>query len=90
MKKFLLTLGIVIVVASCSRQADDITGVQTPVKPTYFSKVTRWKDNRTPSVDTVWTLHLFSQVMVDSFARYDGKIYMETTTYVEQGVMWSK
>lgn len=80
-------MAILTTLAACSRQADQ---VPEPPQNQYFSKVTRWKDNRTPAVDTVWTLHLFSQNMVDSFARYNGKIYFETTTYVEQGVMWSK
>lgn len=90
MKKILLSLAVVIALASCSRSSDQIPEAPPKAKDTYFSKVTRWKDNRTPSVDTVWTLRLFSQIMVDSFARYDGKIYIETATYVEQGIMWSK
>lgn len=90
MKKTFLALAFMIAMASCSRQADQIPTASPPAKDTYFSKVYRFKDNRTPPVDTVWTLHLFSQNMVDSFAKYNGKIYSETTTYVEQGVMWSK
>jgi len=87
MKKNLFILAILITLAACSRQADD---APEPPTNTFFSQVTRWKDNRTPAVDTVWTLHLFSQNMVDSFRRYDGYIYFESNTYRQQGVMWSK
>ena len=90
MKKMTFILALVIATASCSRHSDQIPTTSPPAKDTYFSKVTRWKDNRTPPVDTVWTLRLFNQQMVDSFARYNGKIYFESSTYVEQGVMWSK
>lgn len=85
MKKIFLILALLGAMASCSRQAD-----QVPPQNNFFSKVNRWKDGRTPGVDTVWTLRLFSQNMVDSFARYNGYVYFESTTYTEQGVLWSK
>lgn len=92
MKKMTLILATMITLAACSRQADDlpVAPAQVPVQKTFFSKVDRFKDGRTPATDTVWTLHLFSQNMVDSFARYNGYVYMETSTFKEVGVLWTK
>jgi hypothetical protein len=91
MKKMTIILASLITLAACSRQTNDLPPpVVAPVKASYFSKVTRYKDGRKPPVDTVWTLWLFSQQMVDSFAKYDGVVYLETNTFKEQGVLWTK
>ena len=89
MKKMTFILATLFTLAACSKPADQLPD-PTVAKENFFSKVTRWKDGRTPSVDTVWTLRLFSQNMVDSFARYNGYVYFESTTYKEQGVLWFK
>lgn len=87
MKKITFLLVAMITLAACSRQSDELPG---PVQDSYFSKVNRWKDGRTPAVDTVWTLWLFNQQMVDSFAQYHNKIYFESATHIEQGVLFKK
>lgn len=87
MKKFLLTLTILAAMIACTR---DVDRPNEPDRDHFFSKVKRYSDGRVPPVDTVWTLHLFTQSMVDSFTRMDGYVYNQTTTYVEVGVLWFK
>lgn len=90
MKKIIFSLAIVLALASCSKQAEDLTAPTTEPKEQFFSQVKRYKDGRTPSVDTVWTLRLQSQVMVDTYRPLDGYLYDETVAYRMVGVMWSK
>lgn len=88
MKKLTLFLTTLIVLAACSKSSDNLLAEEKKEK--FLSKVQRYKDGRSPGVDTVWTLRLFNQQMVDSFAKYDGYIYLETNTLTEVGVIWSK
>lgn len=91
MKKIMLFLALIVLLVACSKE--QITR-NTPVVPkskvSYFSRVQYFKDNRTPSTDTIWTLQLFNQQMVDSFAKWNGKVYWESTIAKEVGVLWSK
>lgn len=90
MKKIaLVMIAALLVLASCSKQAADLP-VAPPTTAKFFSRIQYFKDGRTPATDTVWTLHLFNQQMVDSFARYDGLVYWESTTVKEVGRLWSK
>lgn len=90
MKKIALFLLLSIALVACTKEqlqkADD-PQVSTEK---FFSRVRYWKDNRQPSTDTVWTLRLFNQTLVDSFSRYNGTIYQETAVVKEVGVLWSK
>lgn len=92
MKKTLFTLATLILLASCSKQASDLAAPAPPVvqKEKLFSQVMRYKDGRTPSVDTVWTLRLQTQTMVDQYTPLDGYLYDETSTYRKVGVLYSK
>lgn len=87
MKKIFLLLAITFALIACNKEANDRTDEE---RDNYFSKVKRYTDGRTPPVDTVWTLQLFTQAMVDSFAQYDGYLYSQTSTYREVGVLWWK
>lgn len=87
MKKIALFLAIATLLVACSKQSSDLV---EPTTHSFFSRVQYFKDNRTPATDTVWTLQLFNQQMVDSFAQYHGLVYWESNTVKEIGVMWSK
>ena len=89
MKKIALLTALVLTLISCSKQASDITAPPAPSLK-FFSRIQYFKDNRTPATDTVWTLALFNQTMVDSFARHDGQVYWESSTVKEVGRLWSK
>lgn len=92
MKKALFTLATLILLASCSKQASDLAAPAPPVEPKeqFFSQVMRYKDGRTPGVDTVWTLRLQTQDMVTTYTALDGYLYDETSTYRKVGVLYSK
>lgn len=92
MKKILFTLATLIMLASCSKQSDDLAKAVEPVDQSlkFFSQVRRYTDNRTPSVDTVWTLRLETQEMVDRYRAQDGYIYESTSTYTKVGVFYSR
>lgn len=80
---------------SCSkdngRPVQDPGGFTTP-KPLdyYFSRVRFFKDHRQPATDTVWTLHLVTQQLVDQYTNQDGYIYAETSTYQDMGTLWTR
>lgn len=92
MKKILFTLATLIMLASCSKQSADLAA---PVEPgdqslKFFSQVRRYSDGRTPSVDTVWTLRLESQSLVDQYRQLDGYVYETHSTYTKVGVFYSR
>lgn len=91
MKKMLYTLASLIMLASCSKNAENVA----PVDPgdqtlKFFSQVRRYSDGRTPSVDTVWTLRLESQNLVDQYRALDGYVYETTSTFTKVGVFYSR
>lgn len=92
----LLCLGTIIAsVSSCTKGVDkpvqDPGGYVMPAPPDYwFSRVKYFKDNRKPTTDTVWTLHLTTQALVDQYTTQDGYLYSETSTYTELGTLWTK
>jgi hypothetical protein len=92
MKKILFTLATLIMLASCTKEnASLVQPAQTPAKQTnFFSQVRRYNDHRTPSVDTVWTLRLESQALVDHYRTMDGYIYETSSTYTKVGVFYSR
>jgi len=92
MKKTLITIAALIMLASCSKQSAELAApVDPPVqKEKLFSQVMRYKDGRTPAVDTVWTLRLQTQDMVNTYTPLDGYLYDETSTYRKVGVLYSK
>lgn len=91
MKKTLSILAALFMLASCSKPADQLEGFTRQVPKTqYFSQVKRYTDSRAPKVDTVWTLQLFSQTMVDTYKPLDGYIYETHSTFTTVGVFYSK
>jgi hypothetical protein len=90
MKKIILFLALVVLLVACTKEQIQPNVPLAAHKLTFFSRVQYFKDNRTPGTDTIWTLQLFNQQMVDSFARYNGKVYWESTIAKEVGVVWSK
>lgn len=92
MKKILFTLATLIMLASCTKESADLLApVQVPSKQVhYFSQVRRYTDHRTPSVDTVWTMRLESQVLVDTYRPMDGYVYETSSTYTKVGVFYSR
>jgi hypothetical protein len=87
MKKTILSFAMLIALASCSKRVEP-----PPVEPEnkFFSQVMRYKDQRQPGVDTVWTLHLEGPDMLATFSALDGYVYDETSTYQKVGVLYSK
>lgn len=87
---------IIVSVSSCDKQIDKPAAegpkAQLPAKGPdyYFSRVRFFKDGRTPSTDTTWTLHLITVPMVEQYRKSDGYIYNETSTFTEVGSLWSK
>lgn len=89
MKKTLLILALFL--AACTKQHDALQAPTQPAKQQqFFSRVQFFKDGRKPSTDTIWTLMMLNQMMVDSFRKYDGKVYWESTIAKEVGVLWAK
>jgi hypothetical protein len=87
MKTLITTLVALVLFASCSKHIDQNPAAQTQV---YFSRVQYFKDGRQPSTDTVWTLHLTTQTLIDTYSAENGQIYADTRTYTDKGVMWQK
>lgn len=56
----------------------------------YISRVRYYKDNRTPATDTIWTLRLYNQMLVDSFSRYNGRVIDENNIQVTKDKLWHK
>lgn len=86
---------IITTVSSCDKNIDkpvqDPGGYTMPDKPDYwFSRVRHYSDNRKPATDTIWTLHLITQELVDKYALQDGYIYAQTNSYLETGELWIK
>lgn len=90
MKKAILILSILFTLVACSKQSSDLVAPVQPKTEQYFSQVNRYKDGRTPAVDTVWTLKILDQVMLDTYTRQNGYVYNETSTTLTVGVLWSK
>lgn len=90
MKKAILILSILFTLVACSKQSSDLVTKAEPKLEHYFSQVNRYKDGRTPAVDTVWTLKILDQVMMDTYTRQNGYVYNETSTTLTVGVLWSK
>lgn len=92
MKKIIFTIATLIMLASCSKQSDELAKAVEPSAQNlkFYSQVRRYSDNRTPSVDTVWTLRLESQSMVDYYRSMNGYIYETTSTYTKVGVFYSR
>jgi hypothetical protein len=90
MKKIALFIALVALLVACTKEQIQPNVPVAAHKLTFFSRVQYFKDNRTPSTDTIWTLQLFNQMMVDSFSRYNGKVYWESTIAKEVGVVWSR
>jgi hypothetical protein len=91
MKKALVFLAFVLALVACSKpHVEPNQAAVAPAKTTYFSHVNYYKDNRQPATDTVWTMRMMSQAMADSFAKDNGKVYWESSTVKEVGVLWSK
>lgn len=90
MKKLTLIAALVIItLVACSKKEGVLT--QPNATPnSYFSRVQFFTDGRKPATDTVWTLKLIDQSMVNAYKGQDGYIYASTSTYVERGVLWSK
>jgi hypothetical protein len=90
MKKIALSLVLALALVACTK--DQTLRSDDPQVSTeqFFSRVRHYKDNRQPSTDTVWTLRLFNQTMVDSFTHYNGYVYNETNVVKEVGVLWSR
>jgi hypothetical protein len=85
-------LATLIMLASCSKQSADLPAPPDPPANGlyFFSQVKRYSDNRTPAVDTVWTLRLETQQLVDYWRQQDGYLYDSTSTYVKVGVFYSR
>ncbi len=49
-----------------------------------------FNDGRKPATDTVWTLHLTTQLLIDTYKNQDGYLFNQTSTYAERGVLWSR
>lgn len=90
MKKMTLFLALLVLLVSCTKEQIQREAPLTKAKISYFSRVQFFKDGRTPGTDTIWTLQLFNQQMVDSFSKYNGRVYWESTIAKEVGVLWSK
>jgi hypothetical protein len=90
MKKMTIFLLLAIALVACTKE--QLNKADDPQVSTeqFFSRVRHYKDNRQPSTDTVWTLRLFNQTMVDSFTHYNGYVYNETSVVKEVGVIWSR
>lgn len=88
MKKILLTLGTLIMLASCSKQSADLPAPDDPQDLKFYSQVRHYSDNRTPAVDTVWTLRLESVDLVNYYRAMDGYVYETTSTYTKVGVFY--
>lgn len=90
MKKILLTLATLIMLASCSKQSADLPAPDDPPAQDlkFYSQVRHYSDNRTPAVDTVWTLRLESVDLVNYYRAMDGYVYETTSTYTKVGVFY--
>lgn len=82
-----------VALVACSK-SDDLADVKTaaavPAKDYYFSRVRYFKDNRTPNIDTVWTLHMLDSGMVAHYATQNGYVYSDLSYVKIVGVLWSK
>lgn len=97
MKKILLAAIIAISLVACSKQSAELETSAAAAAPgpdpelqKYFSRVRYFHDNRTPAVDTVWTLRLTDSVMVEHYTAQHGYVYADSRTVTEKGVLWSK
>lgn len=90
MKKALLILTLVVALVSCSKERLETAKSEPATTETYFSHIRQYKDNRTPSVDTIWTLQMLNSEMTAFYKKEDGKVYFDASTYREVGVLWSK
>jgi hypothetical protein len=90
MKKALILLAFVLSLVACTKPQLELGAHQAQAKSTFFSRVQYFKDGRTPGTDTTWTLTMLNQTMIDSFARYNGKVYWESSTVKEVGVLWTR
>lgn len=89
MKKILSILIVAVALISCSKEQLKSVEPETPTEQ-YFSHVRYFKDNRTPAIDTIWTLQMLNAEMVAQYAPDHGRIFNETSTHTEVGVLWSK
>lgn len=97
MKKILIIAIIAINLVACSKQSADLETRAAAAAPApdpelqkYFSRVRYFHDNRTPAVDTVWTLRLTDSVMVNHYTTQHGYIFADSRIVTEKGVLWSK
>lgn len=88
MKKLIIFLSILSLATACTKSND--MQVAQPAQDSYFSRIRYFNDGRTPATDTIWTLHLISPEMVDSFRRQDGYIYEDSRFYLDRGKFWTK
>jgi PBP1b-binding outer membrane lipoprotein LpoB len=96
MKKLFSILSLAVMLVACSKEAVDLKTQaaapppETTPKDQYFSRVRYFHDNRTPEVDTVWTLHLIDSNMVAHYTAQNGYIYADSRIVTEKGVLWQK
>lgn len=91
MKKAIYILAFVLALVACSKPSVERNPAPVATgKTTFFSHVNYYKDGRTPGTDTIWTLRMLNQDMIDAFAKDNGRVYWESSTLKEVGVLWSK
>lgn len=86
----LLLLALVGLVACSKNDSDAYIRPSEPPRDYFFSRVNYFTDGRTPYTDTLWTMRLQSQSMIDSFSVYNGRIVAQTNYYIQIDTMWSK
>ena len=89
MKKTLLLLTLTLALISCSKNHEDVEK-RYPNLQYFFSQVKFYKDGRTPSTDTVWTLRLIDDTMIESYRKQDDYLYEDATTHRTLGKFYSR
>lgn len=75
---------------ACSKSDSDAYVRPQPTFEHFFSRVNYFTDGRTPYTDTVWTLRLMNQTMIDSFSVYDGRIVSENSYSIQIDTIWKR